>query len=42
MSEHHRRDCRFLVRDAETEDWYRKNPAIDAAIAARSNATYEA
>jgi uncharacterized protein (DUF924 family) len=32
----------FWFETLKPEDWYRKNPAIDAAIAARFNATYEA
>ena len=32
----------FWFETLKPEDWYRKNPAIDAAITARFNATYEA
>jgi uncharacterized protein (DUF924 family) len=33
---------RFWFETLKPEDWYRKNPAIDAAITARFGATYEA
>jgi uncharacterized protein (DUF924 family) len=32
----------YWFETLKPEDWYRKNPAIDAAIAARFGATYEA
>ncbi len=32
----------FWFETLEPEDWYRKNPAIDAKIAARFGATYDA
>jgi uncharacterized protein (DUF924 family) len=32
----------FWFETLKPEDWYRKNPAIDAAITERFSATYEA